>query len=110
MLLLSQATTEALLEQRAREIGVNMRRGDVALDAPLPSPMVTIVNEKGGLLVAPLGDGLHHRIVLKDAAAASLTPFEPLPPRLASRVLTSARMIRSGCRVSLMKRGSPSAA
>jgi hypothetical protein len=32
--------------------------GDVVLDAPPPSPMVTIVNEKGGLLVAPLGDGL----------------------------------------------------
>jgi 2-polyprenyl-6-methoxyphenol hydroxylase-like FAD-dependent oxidoreductase len=151
MLLLSQATTEALLEERAREIGVNMRRGhfveaveqhadgvvvrgrnretafrfsaryvvgadgprsivrraaaidfvghpgrhmmllgDVVLDAPPPSQMVTIVNEKGGLLVAPLGDGLHHRIALMDAAAASLTPFEPLP--LADLAAAAARI------------------
>ena len=41
--------------------------------------MVTIVNEEGGLLVVPLGDGLHHRIALMDAAVASLVPFEQLP-------------------------------
>jgi 2-polyprenyl-6-methoxyphenol hydroxylase-like FAD-dependent oxidoreductase len=140
MLVLPQATTEALLEERALEIGVNMRRGyfvetveqdanrvviggrhlevpfrfsaryvvgadgarstvrraaaidfvghparhmmmlgDVILDAPPPSPMVTIVNEEGGLIVASLGDGLHHRIALMDATAASPVPFEPLP-------------------------------
>jgi 2-polyprenyl-6-methoxyphenol hydroxylase-like FAD-dependent oxidoreductase len=112
MLLLPQATTEALLEERALEIGVNVRRGHFVerveqdannvvisgrngetpfrfsaryvvgadgarskvrraasidfvghparhtmmlglLDAPPSSPMVTIVNEEGGLLVAP---------------------------------------------------------
>jgi 2-polyprenyl-6-methoxyphenol hydroxylase-like FAD-dependent oxidoreductase len=151
MLLLPQATTEALLEERALEIGVNMRRchfvetveqegnhvvisgrnggtpfrfsaryvvgadgarsmvrraaaidfvghparhmmllGDVVLDAPPPSPMVTIVNEEGGLLILPLGDGLHHRIALMDAAAASLAPFEPLP--LAELAASAARI------------------
>ena len=151
MLLLPQATTEALLEQRALEIGVNVRRGhfvetveqdanhvvisgrnrevpfrfsaryavgadgarskvrraapidfighparhmmmlgDVVLDAPPSSPMVTIVNEEGGLLVASLGDGLHHRIALMDAAAASVAPFEPLP--LAELATAAARI------------------
>jgi 2-polyprenyl-6-methoxyphenol hydroxylase-like FAD-dependent oxidoreductase len=140
MPLLPQATTEALLEERAQEIGVNVRRGhfveaveqnadhvvisgrngetafrlsaryvvgadgarsmvrraaaidfvghparhtmllgDVVLDAPPASPMVTIVNEEGGLLVVPHGDGLHHRIALMDAAAASPATLEPLP-------------------------------
>jgi len=150
MLLLPQATTEALLEERALEIGVIMRRvhfveavedanhvvisgryggtpfrfsaryvvgadgarsmvrraaaidfvghparhmmllGDVVLDAPPASPMVTIVNDEGGLLVVPLGDGLHHRIALMDAAAASLAPFEPLP--LAELAAAAARI------------------
>jgi 2-polyprenyl-6-methoxyphenol hydroxylase-like FAD-dependent oxidoreductase len=139
MLLLPQATTEALLEERALEIGVSMKRGhlveaveqnadhviicglndetsfrfsaryvvgadgarsmvrraaaiefvghsarhmmmlgDLVLDAPPPRPMVTVVNEAGGLLVAELGDGLHHRVALMDAAAASLATVEPL--------------------------------
>src|SRR5258705_3767276 len=132
MLVLPQATTEALLEERALEIGVNVRRGhfvetveqdanhvvisgrdrevpfrfsaryvvgadgarskvrhaapidfvghparhmmmlgDVVLDAPPSSPMVTVANEEGGLLVVSLGDGLHHRIALMSAQAAS---------------------------------------
>jgi 2-polyprenyl-6-methoxyphenol hydroxylase-like FAD-dependent oxidoreductase len=62
-----------------------MLLGDVVLDAPPPSPMVTIVNEEGGLLVAPLGDGLHHRLALMDAAAASVAP----PDRFAARRLAS---------------------
>lgn len=55
-----------------------MMLGDVVLDAPPSSPMVTVVNEEGGLLVVSLGDGLHHRIALMDAAADSPAPFEPL--------------------------------
>src|SRR3981189_20118 len=132
MLVLPQATTEALLEERALEIGVNIRRGhfvetveqdanhvvisgrnrevpfrfsaryvvgadgarskvrgaapidfvghparhtmmlgDVVLDAPPSSPMVTIVNEEGGLLVAWLCDFRRLPGALKDAAARS---------------------------------------
>src|SRR5262245_20359856 len=56
-----------------------MMLGDVVLDAPPSSPIVTIGNGEGGLLVAPLGDGLHTRLAVMDAAAASVAPFEPLP-------------------------------
>jgi 2-polyprenyl-6-methoxyphenol hydroxylase-like FAD-dependent oxidoreductase len=55
-----------------------MMPGDVILDAPPPRPMVTVVNGAGGLLVAELGDGLHHRVALMDAATASLATVEPL--------------------------------
>jgi len=157
MLLLPQATTEGLLEERALEIGVNMWRGhhveavephadgvvirgrngqgpfrfsaryvvgadgarskvrhaapidfvghparhmmmlgDVVLDAPPQRPMVTIVNEAGGLLVAPLGDGLHHRIALMDAAAATLASFEPLS--LAELAAAAARIAETDFR------------
>ena len=126
-LLLPQPTTEGLLEERALELGVDIRRGhvvetvepradgvvvegrngeapfrlsaryvvgadgarsivrraagidfaghpaqqtmmlgDVVLDAPPARPMVTIVNEAGSLFVAPLGDGIHHRVVVVD--------------------------------------------
>jgi 2-polyprenyl-6-methoxyphenol hydroxylase-like FAD-dependent oxidoreductase len=43
-----------------------MMLGDVVLDSPPAPPMVTIVNEAGGMLVVQLGDGLHHRIVVVD--------------------------------------------
>jgi 2-polyprenyl-6-methoxyphenol hydroxylase-like FAD-dependent oxidoreductase len=137
--LLPQTTTEGLLEERALELGVNIRRGhlvetveqqaggvviegrnggtpfrfsaryavgadgarsivrraaaidfvghparrtmmlgDVVLDAPPARPLVTIVNEAGGLLVAPLGDGLHHRIALMDGSTGLVDPSQPL--------------------------------
>jgi len=43
-----------------------MTLADVVLDAPPATPMVTIVNEAGSLLVVPLGDSVHHRIVVVD--------------------------------------------
>jgi 2-polyprenyl-6-methoxyphenol hydroxylase-like FAD-dependent oxidoreductase len=149
--LLSQATTEALLEERALEIGVNMRRGhlvetleqhadgvviwgrngealfrfsaryavgangarsmvrraaaidfpghparhtmmlgDVVLDAPPAPPMVTIVNEAGGMLVAQLGDGLHHRIVVVDAPTTRVATSKPVS--LAELALAATRV------------------
>jgi 2-polyprenyl-6-methoxyphenol hydroxylase-like FAD-dependent oxidoreductase len=139
ILLLPQATTEGLLEERALELGVDMRRGhlvetaepcadgvvikgrsgeeqfrffaryvigadgacslmrqaaaidfsghpaehtmllgDVVLDAPPVRPLVTIVNEVGGLLIAPLGDGVHYRVVVVEGSRASLEPSEPV--------------------------------
>jgi 2-polyprenyl-6-methoxyphenol hydroxylase-like FAD-dependent oxidoreductase len=136
-LLQPQATTEVLLEERALELGVDIRRGylveaaepradgvviagrnggasfhffaryavgadgarslmrraagidfpgdpaqnafmlaDVVLDAPPVEPLVTMVNEGGALLVAPLGDGVHHRVVVD--APLAVAPSEPL--------------------------------
>lgn len=139
ILLLPQAVTERLLEERALELGVQIRRGhvfetvelradslvlqgqsggtgfrvaaryavgadgarsamrraadidfsghpaqhsfllgDVVLDAPPAQPLLTIVNEAGGLLVVPLGDGVHHRIVVVDVPAITVPSSEPL--------------------------------
>ena len=136
-LLLPQETTEALLEERALELGVEIRRGhlvetakpcadgvvlegqngeasfcfsaryvvgadgarslmrgaagidfvghpaqhafmlaEVVLDAPPVQPLVTMVNETGALLVAPRGDGVHHRVVVD--APVAVAPSEPV--------------------------------
>jgi 2-polyprenyl-6-methoxyphenol hydroxylase-like FAD-dependent oxidoreductase len=138
-LFLPQATTEGLLEDRARELGVDIRRGhlvatveqhsegvviagesdaapfrlsaryvvgadgarsivrqaagiefaghparqtmmlaDVVLDAPPEHPVMTIANEAGGLVLAPCGDGIHHRIGVVDASSAHTAPSEPV--------------------------------
>ncbi|MET0409131.1 MAG: FAD-dependent oxidoreductase [Hyphomicrobium sp.] len=136
-LLLPQATTEAVLEARALELGVDIRRGhlvvsttsfadcviveglksetpfrcssryvvgadgaqslirreagigfvghparnafllaEAVLEAPPGQSLVTIVNEKGALLVAPRGDHVHHRIVVN--ATLDRSPSEPV--------------------------------
>jgi 2-polyprenyl-6-methoxyphenol hydroxylase-like FAD-dependent oxidoreductase len=133
-LVLPQSTTEALLEERALELGVDIRRGhfvetakpladgvvlegrngeasfhfsasyavgadgarsimrraagidlsghpahhafmlaEAVLDAPPVQPLVTIVNEAGGLIVVPRGDGVHHRIVVDAPVAVALS-------------------------------------
>lgn len=137
MLLLPQATTEELLKERALELGVEVRRGelvetvqpdvdgvivqgqgsgypfrcyaryvigadgarslvrkaagiefqgyparhtmmlgDVILDAPPSQPLLTRVNEAGGLLVAPLGDGIHYRLGVIDTLSTSVLSTE----------------------------------
>jgi 2-polyprenyl-6-methoxyphenol hydroxylase-like FAD-dependent oxidoreductase len=55
-----------------------MMLGDVVLDEPPTRPMLTVVNEEGGLLVVPLGDGVHHRLVVIDARIAPAGASEPL--------------------------------
>jgi 2-polyprenyl-6-methoxyphenol hydroxylase-like FAD-dependent oxidoreductase len=138
-LFLPQATTERLIEERALELGVDIRRGhlveeieqnadsviirgrngetpfgfaaryaagadgarsfvrhalgidsaghparhtmtlaDVVLDAPPEEPVLTLVNEAGGLVLAPRGDGVHHRIGVIDASSPYLAPSEPV--------------------------------
>ena len=49
---------------------------DVVLDAPPAQPLVATVNEAGALLVAPLGDGVHHRVVVNGPLAVA--PSEPV--------------------------------
>jgi 2-polyprenyl-6-methoxyphenol hydroxylase-like FAD-dependent oxidoreductase len=40
--------------------------GDVVLAAPPASPVLSACNSAGCMLLAPLGDGIHHRIVIID--------------------------------------------
>ncbi|MGI6856002.1 FAD-dependent oxidoreductase [Mesorhizobium sp. 1B3] len=138
-LFIPQATTEAMLEERARELGVHIMRGwtamglddaganmvvhaegkegrirlsasyvvgadgarsfvrretgigfegypatqtlvlgDVVLGEPLPKPVISSVNSQGCAMVAPLGDGVHHRIVLLDPDRSGVPQNEPL--------------------------------
>ena len=56
----------------------SMLLGDVVLDAPPARPMITIVNEAGGLLVVPLGDGVHHRLVVVDAPITRMSASGPV--------------------------------
>jgi 2-polyprenyl-6-methoxyphenol hydroxylase-like FAD-dependent oxidoreductase len=155
-LFLPQATTERLIEERALELGVDIRRGylveaveqhaagvviegrsaeapfrlsasyavgadgarsmvrraagidfagyparhtmtlaDVVLDAPPERPVATLVNEAGGLVLGPCGDGVHYRIGLIDAASphgalsepVSLTEFTACAARIFGRDL-----------------------
>lgn len=43
-----------------------MMLGDVQLDMPQGQVVISKVNEHGCLMIAPLGDGVHHRIVTSD--------------------------------------------
>lgn len=52
--------------------------GDVRLDMPPDQPVISTVNGKGCIMVAPLGDGVHHRIVLLDLHRWSVPATEPL--------------------------------
>jgi 2-polyprenyl-6-methoxyphenol hydroxylase-like FAD-dependent oxidoreductase len=175
-LFLPQATTERLIEERALELGVDIRRGhlvekveqdtdsviirgrngetpfgfaaryaagadgarsivrhalaidfvghparhtmtlaDVVLDAPPERPVLTLVNEAGGLVLAPRGDGVHHRIGVIDASSPYLAPSEPVSLAEVAACAAafsagiSVRAILFGCRASQMNRASPSA-
>src|SRR5215471_1451638 len=61
---------------------------EVVLDAPPVQPLVTMVNEAGALLVAPRGDGLHHRVVVD--APVAVAPSEPVS--LVELAATAARI------------------
>lgn len=52
--------------------------GDVVLEAPPVRPVVSMANEHGLVMIAPLGDGVHHRIVLVDPRQTHVSRFEPV--------------------------------
>lgn len=51
---------------------------DAVLNAKLPAPVISKVNEHGCAMIAPLGDGRHHRIVLIDADQPPVKKTTPL--------------------------------
>lgn len=52
--------------------------GDVVLGAPPPTPVLSVTNERGLVMIAPLGDGKHHRIVMVDPEQMHVPKSEPL--------------------------------
>jgi 2-polyprenyl-6-methoxyphenol hydroxylase-like FAD-dependent oxidoreductase len=51
---------------------------DVVLGKPLSRPVVSMFNERGCVMIAPLGDGVHHRIVLIDPTRVHVSKDEPV--------------------------------
>lgn len=60
------------------EAGHSLMLGDVVLASPPASPVVSKTNEHGTVMIAPLGDGKHHRIVLVDPQRTHVPRFEPV--------------------------------
>ena len=52
--------------------------GDVVLGAPPSVPLFSEFNERGSVMVAPLGDGRHYRIVLNEAVDRGVTRDDPV--------------------------------
>ena len=67
----------AAIDFRGHPARHTMMLGDVILDAPPARPMVTIVNETGGMIVVQIGDGVHHRIVVVDEPTSPVATSEP---------------------------------
>lgn len=55
-----------------------MMLGDVVLGAPPEVPAIMTTNTAGSMMIVPLGDGVHHRIVLLDPTRAQAPQNEPL--------------------------------
>jgi 2-polyprenyl-6-methoxyphenol hydroxylase-like FAD-dependent oxidoreductase len=51
---------------------------DVVLALPPAKPVVSATNEHGSVMIAPLGDGKHHRIVLVDPRRTHVPRTEPV--------------------------------
>lgn len=51
---------------------------DVVLASPPAQPVVSVANEHGLIMIAPLGDGKHHRIVLVDPQRTNVARTEPV--------------------------------
>lgn len=52
--------------------------GDVRLRAPLPAPALMKANQEGVLMIVPLSDGVHHRLIVLDARRRHLPVTEPV--------------------------------
>ena len=52
--------------------------GDVVLASPPEAGLLSAFNEHGCILIAPLGDGVHHRIVINEAQDRGKTRNDPV--------------------------------
>lgn len=52
--------------------------GDVELEEPPAQPLLRVVNEAGSLMMGPLGNGKHHRIVLFDEQRGYVPTTQPV--------------------------------
>lgn len=52
--------------------------GDVVLGSPPEAGLLSAFNENGCILMAPLGDGVHHRIVINEANDRGMTRDDPV--------------------------------
>ncbi|MFI0842622.1 FAD-dependent monooxygenase [Mesorhizobium sp. IMUNJ 23232] len=55
-----------------------MMLADVVLGVPPARPVVSVTDENGSVMIAPLGDGVHHRIVLVDPERMHVPRSEPV--------------------------------
>ncbi|MEQ1952299.1 FAD-dependent monooxygenase [Mesorhizobium yinganensis] len=55
-----------------------MMLADVVLGMPPARPVVSVTDENGSVMLAPLGDGIHHRIVLVDPRRMHVPRSEPV--------------------------------
>lgn len=60
------------------DAGTTTMLGDVRLQAPLPAPALMKVNQEGVLMIVPLGDGVHHRLIVLDARRRHVPVGEPV--------------------------------
>lgn len=70
--------TEAGIDFPGMAATQTLAMGDVRLDLPDGPSMVSRMNERGNILIAPLGDNVHHRIVLNDPTRRHVPPETPL--------------------------------
>ena len=69
---------QASIAYEGPEARNTMLLGDVVLDNPPSAPVVSVTNERGLVMLAPLGDGKHHRIVMVDPEQTHVPRTEPV--------------------------------
>lgn len=63
--------------------------GDVVLSTPPEKPLLSAFNEHGCILIAPLGDGTHHRIVVNESVDRGITRTDPVTMEELRRATTA---------------------
>ncbi|MYM89240.1 NAD(P)-binding protein [Rugamonas sp. FT82W] len=74
----SAARRQAGIAFEGLDAGTTTMLGDVRLQAPLPAPALMKVNQEGVLMIVPLGDGVHHRLIVLDARRRHMPVGEPV--------------------------------
>jgi 2-polyprenyl-6-methoxyphenol hydroxylase-like FAD-dependent oxidoreductase len=69
---------EAGIDFIGHDASVTSILGDVRLGAELPVPALMKANDEGVLFIVPLGDGVHHRLIVIDARRCHTPMSEPV--------------------------------